>query len=593
MALTGIRNFPETRSPDARGKENNLKRHLIRTATAAVAAALCISLALTSCSSGETKESKQTDASSNGLHFSACMVGQPESLDPFQANNATGQTILTNIYENLMKIVPDSTGKTTITYGAAKSYEEKSNYDGTVTYTFRLRDSKWADGVAVTADDFVYAWKRLIDPALGSPYAALFSNVVGYQSARSSKNLSKLKIQAKNDTTLVVTLTGECPWFLRDTCTAAAAVPLRRDVVKRLKNDAKKAEKEKQKVDGGWCFAPDRLITNGPYRIASYTEGESIVLKTNPGYTGNFNGPESIRITFADTAEKAWSLYHAQKVDFVSELSESQMKTLSKQKGWEAQTELTTGVLLFNTQKDPFSDPLICQAFAKAVDRTALSQELSIADSAATGLVPDGVPGTGKKSFRSVGGDLLDCNPDNYEAECREAKALLEKAGYDADKSPAIELLCTQSTKSAAEKLAKMLTESLKVSLKVNCVSEKEAASALAKGNYTAAVTEVTALANDAESFLSLWTSKNSKNVVGYQNSAYDTLLSVIGSASDKRARMGCLHDAESLLLDDCPLTPLYFTGTAWKLREKFTGLSRDSRGWFAFDHMAKMTSNG
>lgn len=569
-----------------------MKRHLTRAAAAVIAAALCMSFALTACSGGETKEAAKTDSASNGVKLSACIVGQPKSLDPLQENNAAGQTVLTNVYENLMKIVPDSEGKTTVTNGAAKDYEKKNNYDGTVTYTFRLRDSKWTDGKPVTAENFAYAWKRLADPVTESPYAPLLSNVVGYQAVRSGGSLSKLKIEAKNDSTLVVTLTGECPWFLRDVCTAAATMPLRKDILKKLKLEADKAEKEDKKISDGWCFAPERLITNGPYRIAVYTAGRSAVLKTNPGYTGNFNGPESIHITFADTAEKGWALYQAKKMDFVSRLSEAQMKTLSKQKGWEAESELTTGVLLFNTQKEPFSDPLICQAFAKAVNRTALSEEVGVSTSAATGLVPYGVPGTGKKSFRAVGGDLLDCNPDNYAAECKEARALLEKAGYDAAKSAPVKLVCTQATKSAAEKLAGMLTEALKVSVTVNCVSQKKAASALSKGQYTMAITEITALANDAESFLALWNSKNAANVVGYKNSAYDTLLTVIGSASDKQARMGCLHDAESLLLDDCPLTPLYFTGTAWKLREKYTGLSRDSRGWFAFDRVAKMSAS-
>lgn len=569
-----------------------MKRHLLRAATAVAAAALCVSLCLSACSSGE-QETGKTDNAANGLNLSVCVVGQPESLDPLQENNTAGQTVLANVYENLMKTVPDSSGKPTVTYGAAKNYEKKRNYDGTVTYTFHLRDSKWTDGKNVTAENFAYAWKRLADPITKSPYAVLLSDVVGYQAVQSGGSLAKLKIEAKNESTLIVTLTGECPWFLSDVCTAAATMPLRKDVLKKLKVEARDAEKENQKISGGWCFAPDRLITNGPYRIAAYTQGDSAVLKTNPGYTGNFNGPESIHITFAHTVEKGWTFYNAKKVDFVSRLPETQMAILAKQKGWEAQTELTTGVLLFNTQKEPFSDPLVCQAFAKAVNRAVLSKAVSVAASPAAGLVPYGVPGTGKKSFRTVGGDLLDCNPDNYAAECKEARALLEKAGYDAEKSSVIKLVCTRTTKPTAEKLEKMLSAALNADVAVNCVSEKKAASALKKGQYTMAITEVTALANDAESFLTLWNSKNSSNVVGYKNSAYDTLLAVIGSASDKQARMGCLHDAESLLLDDCPLTPLYFSGTVWKLREKLTGLSRDSRGWFTFDHVAKMAANG
>lgn len=569
-----------------------MKRYPTRAVTAVVAAALCVGLLLSACSSGPEKK-KAGGASSDALRLSACLVGRPETLDPIRKNNAAGQTVLANVYENLMRVAPGSSGKTRVIYGAAKSYKKKSNYDGTVTYTFLLRDSRWTDGKDVTAENFAYAWKRLADPATKSPYAALLSNVVGYRAVQNGGSLSKLKIETKGKSVLAVTLTGECPWFLSDVCTAAATVPLRRDILKKLKKEAGKAEKEGRKIRDGWCFAPDRLITNGPYRIAAYTAESGATLKTNPCYTGTFSGPGTIRLTFADTAEKGWALYSAGKTDFISQLPEKQTAALAKRRGWEPQAELSVGVLLFNTRKAPFSNPQVCQAFAKAVNRTALSEEVGAAAAPAAGLIPYGVPETSKKSFRAVGGDLMDCNPENYEAECRDARDLLEKAGYDAGSFPSVKLVCTQATESTAKTLAKMLGKALDADFRVNCVSEKKAASALKKGQYTMAVTEVTALVNDAEGFLAPWSSKNGGNAAGYKNSAYDTLLTVIGSASDEQARRGCLHDAESLLLEDCPLTPLYFNGTSWKLREKLTGLSRDSRGWFIFDQMAETAAGG
>ncbi len=567
-----------------------MKRHLTRAAAGIFSAALCVSLFLSACAVGQ-QEAKKTGNSPSGLNLSVCLIGRPESLDPLQKNNAAGQTVLANVYENLMKMEPDSSGKTTVVCGAAKSYQKKTNYDGTVTYTFRLRDSKWTDGKPVTAENFAYAWKRLADPVTKSPYAALLSNVVGYRAVQSGGNLSELKISAENSSTLAVTLTGECPWFLRDVCTAAATMPLRKDILKKLKAGARAAAEKDPKDSGEWWSAPEKLITNGPYRIVAYTAGRGATLKTNPGYAGTSSGPAVIRLTFADTAEAGWALYQAKKVDFVSALPEAQLQTLAKRKGWEPETELMTGVLLFNTEKEPFSNSAARRAFARAVDRTALSEKISAAALPATGLVPYGVPGTGNKSFRKAGGDLIDCNQADDQAECRTARSLLGKAGYDAGAFPDVKLVCTNATKGAAEALAGMLSKALDVKIAVNCVSEERAASALKKGQYTLALTEISALANDAESFLTLWNSKSSSNVVGYRNSAYDTLLTVIGSASHTQARMGCLHDAESLLLDDCPLTPLYFTGTAWKLRENLTGLSRDSRGWFAFDHVAKLSA--
>ena len=98
-------------------------------------------------------------------------------------------------------------------------------------------------------------------------------------------------------------------------------------------------------------------------------------------------------------------------------------------------------------------------------------------------------------------------------------------------------------------------------------------------------------MGNDAECFLMEWTSDSQDNVVGYENSAYDTLMSIIANAEDGTARMGCLHDAEDLLLSDYVLAPLYTKGTAWEMRDSLTGACRDARGWFSFAGVMLRTS--
>ena len=108
-------------------------------------------------------------------------------------------------------------------------------------------------------------------------------------------------------------------------------------------------------------------------------------------------------------------------------------------------------------------------------------------------------------------------------------------------------------------------------------------------GTYTMALVELTAPINDAQGFLQYWTSGHADNVVRYSNTAFDTLMTVVRSASDENARRGCLHDAESLLLEDTPLTPLYFTGSAYALRNDLTGLLRDPRGAFCFDQIRQI----
>ena len=110
--------------------------------------------------------------------------------------------------------------------------------------------------------------------------------------------------------------------------------------------------------------------------------------------------------------------------------------------------------------------------------------------------------------------------------------------------------------------------------------------SALRAGEYDLAGRILTASANDAECFLMSWTSGNRENLVNYESSAYDTLMKIIASAADGTARMGCLHDAEALLLMNHAMAPLYTRGTAWELRETLAGAFRDPRGWFSFSNV-------
>ena len=131
----------------------------------------------------------------------------------------------------------------------------------------------------------------------------------------------------------------------------------------------------------------------------------------------------------------------------------------------------------------------------------------------------------------------------------------------------------------------------LNVHIIPTAVTEKELRAALQTGDYVLAGVDLEAVANDAECFLMHWTSDSESNVIRYVNSAYDTLLAIIASAPDGTARLGCLHDAELLLLEDYALLPLYTRVTAWTLRESFSGLGRDERGWFCLADIYKRTA--
>ncbi len=546
-----------------------MKRFVKRLTALLLPAALCAALL-----SGCAKDGE-------GMALSVCTGTSPDSLDPIYAEDVSGQTVLAHLYENLMRVTADSAGKTSVLPGMAKSVDqEEETKDGTVTvtYTFRLRSARWSDGQPVTAGDFVYAWQRLASPATGSRYADLLSVVKGFQEARATRDMSLLQVTAKNDNTLVVVLNGHYDWFIKEVCTSPATMPLRQDVVQKLK--AASGDKS------WWEGDPTQLVTNGPYTVAAQEEGRLLRLEANNHYYAAQPGPQSVSFHFAGSAEEAWSLYEERTVDAVWPLPDGRLTELAADSEWTPLPELASYAALFNCAAEPFSDPVLREALSMAIDRNALSRAAGATALPAEGFVPPGVPENEEGDFRALSSPLLNNDPEGYEERCRQAQALLGEAGYNSGSDLGeLEFLYLKNDVNDAvvQALCQQWLEVLGVQVVPKGLTERGLMTALRAGEYTLAGRTLTASANDAECFLMSWTSESRENLVRYESSAYDTLMKIVAGAADGTARMGCLHDAEALLLMDHAMAPLYTKGTAWELRETLSGAFRDPRGWFSF----------
>ena len=544
---------------------------------------LCLALAagtLAGCGGG----------SAPGLALRLSMGQEAGSYDPIRAETAEAETVIVHLYENLLRKAPDTSGGTTLASGVAKKYDMEENYDGTVTYTFHLRQAKWSDGQTVTAGDFVYAWQRLADPVTNSPSASLLSAVAGYDEVRSSGDVSKLRVSAEGELTFVVTLLGKCDWFLEDVCTDPATMPLRQDNLQTPKEEAiqenLQAEERGETGTRNWASDPTRLVTNGPYTASRGEEGE-LILTRSETYVGGVSGPEELRFLFHDSPEAAWETYAAGEADFVSPLPRAEIEAKAES-DWAGAALSQTTVLLFNTQGEVFPDVQARKAFSLAIDRQALSDLTALVSRPAEGLVPYGVPDENGEDFRTQGGDLV--GESGTEEALAEANALLGESGYGSSAVPRFVYEDTEENAALADALWKAWMKGLKVRLERVPLSADELREALSAGDYDIALTDIRGNALDAESFLDLWRGDSPENVAGYENGAYDTLLKVIRSASDEKARQGCLHDAEALLLDDCPVAPLLFTASAWEAREGLVGILRDGRGFFSFASAAEVS---
>ena len=552
-------------------------KHWKRRLALLLSAALCVS-ALAGCARG-----------GDAMSLSVCVGGAPEELDPIYATEPADQTILVHLYENLMRKTAGASGAT-VTNGVAKSATSEENTDGTVTWTFQLRGAEWSDGREVLAGDFVYAWQRLADPANDSPFASLLSVVAGYDEVRETGDVSLLQVTAEDDSTLVVVLNGKYDWFLEEVCTAPATMPLRQDLLTGESAAEETAEDGAEAAEAAeaapWWSDVAGLVTNGPYQVSGYEAGESLTLETSGTYHSDVSGPGTLTFRFADTAEEGQALYDAGTVDFLGVLPEEQMASLVEAESRALTPELGTWAVVFNCAQDTLMDARVRRALSLVIDRTAAAKAAGVKARAAEGLIPPGVPESDEADFRTSGGDLLDNDPNHRADLQEEARALLTEAGYvSVQDLGELEYLYVDAGNGAAvaQALVQAWQSALGLRVTARAVTEEELAAALEEGTFSLAGIEIRALGNDAECFLRQWSSTGGENVSRYANSAYDTLLSVIAGAEDETARLGCLHDAEALLLEEGAVAPLYTTVTAWTLRDSLTGLVRDGRGWFSF----------
>ena len=325
---------------------------------------------------------------------SAAVCGPLETLDPTMNTDVGTESLLSTLFEGLMRMRDDGAGKAVAVAGIAKEYIEEKNYDDTVTYTFTLRSAaRWSDGERVTAEDFVYAWQRLVDPATASPNASLLSMVAGYDEVRESGDVSLLGVKAKGESTFLVTLSRPCAYFITSVCTLPATAPLRRDLVE---------------GNASWAATAD-IVTNGPYTVGTWVKAAQLQTKRNGEYyESKLVVPDSICFRFETDAQTNYDQLLAGELDYTAKLPYAAIEQMAEDETWQPAPLAETVCVLYNHLTDTFSDAQLRRAFDLAIDRAALAEQLGVTATAATGCVPDGIsdaPESGE-DFRTAGGEL-------------------------------------------------------------------------------------------------------------------------------------------------------------------------------------------
>jgi oligopeptide transport system substrate-binding protein len=509
-------------------------------------------IAATACDSGVTVGPKL--AKDQVLRL--MLEDQPSTLDPGQTDptHLYESGVLRTISEALVKPKNDLSG---VVPAAAQSYEV--NGDGTA-YVFHLRtNAKYWDGTPVKAQDFVYAWQRLIDPRLAAPNETLFANAVlngervslldPQRDAASIDNaLSTLGLKAVDDYTFEVQLARPDPAFVWLAAMPASA-PIRRDVV------AQNGDK--------WATNPLTLVTNGPFKVSEMVKNDHISVVPNTTYWGA--KPTLTRIDFVIVNDGAVALtkYKNKELDEIRvDLPESagvaQDDSLKRQ--LVKTPDLTVFWMAFRVNSPPLDNARLRQALAQAIDRGAfVNQVLAGQGLPASTLIPRGMPGNDP----SLGAQNFDV---------AQARASLAASGLAA-KQVSLTLSYDQSNdfrKRAAQFVHDQLVNNLGINVVLQGLDPNTLSSNKDSGQFQITGPEGwTADYPEQADWYDTFLTTSSYNVSLWQNSQYDNFVRVARTDTDPARRDQEYLQAQSMLVSDAPVAFLVQT-VSWYLVQPY-----------------------
>ena len=534
------------------------------------------------------------------------IASEPQTIDPALNSAVDGAIMINHMFEGLMRWVDSgvetagSDGTCTnaeLSYGQAESYDKVTNEDGTVTYTFHLRDGiMWSDGQPVTANDFVFSWQRLVDPATAADYSYMIDCVVGaneimYGTPTGEYDAdgneiieyaepSTLAVSAPDDKTFVVTITSDLPYFT-ELCAFPATFPVREDIVS----------------DSQWTYSPDTYISNGAYKMTSRVTNSEIVMEPNEYYYGvDSLGPDKITFKLMDDANAMLSGFNSGELDFIEQMPTDEVAGLLASGDLKIVDYIGTYYVCYQTQKAPFDNPLVREAFTLAIDRTYIVEQITQTGQVeAGGFVPAGVydaEGATGDDFRTVGGDYYAPTDADYEANCERARELLAEAGYpNGEGFPVVTYLYNtdDSHKAVGEALQNMWQTVLGVTVQLDNQEWATFLQTRKDGDYSIARNGWIADYNDPMSFLDMWLTGGGNNDAQYSNAEYDSLIQQAKASTDPAERMSLMHQAEDIIIgQDYALCPLYFYTQKYMLADDVQGMYYTPLGYFFFDQCTR-----
>lgn len=482
------------------------------------------------------------------------LSNEPDGIDPGITNNSFASVFLVNCFEGLATY--DSTGS--VVPGLAESWEISD--DGTV-YTFHLRDGlKWSDGSPLTANDFVYSYKRVLDPATGAQYVNMLTDYVAgaaelYAGEGSEEDLG---IRAVDDQTLEITLKQPASWFI-DMLTMWVWDPVQEATITANGDQ--------------WTNSADTYVCNGPFKISDMSMGEYVELSKNENYWDAENVTlNKITLRYVLDTATALSAYESGEVDGINTIPASDVARL-KAEGAGVQTAASFGTTYYNINcsKAPYDNPLVRKALNLAVDRQAIIDNVMQVEATPAfnligpGYIVDGVDFSEGDSTWGL----------SNTADVEAAQAALAEAGYpNGEGFPTLQLsyYSSDTVKKMTEALAEMLETNLGIEVEITSSDWAVFYEDVQAGNYELAAMGWSADYLHPMSFLPLLKTNDVSNNVFYSNPDYDALVEQVMTESDPAKGWELMKEAEALAMADYPMLNLFYKASNYAMKDYVTG---------------------
>jgi oligopeptide transport system substrate-binding protein len=485
---------------------------------------------------------------------------QPGTLDPGQTQYPYETAVLRTISEPLLKPSPDLAGTVP---AAAQSYE--STTGGTV-YVFHLRaNGKWSDGTPVKAQDYVYAWQRLIDPRLASPQATFFAGAILNGEKVSVMNpqgngaqidaaLASLGLKAVDDHTFQVTLSQPDPAFMWLAAMPASA-PVRQDMVKK----------------GGdkWSASTETLITNGPFEVGEMVRNDHITVVPNPNYWGHKPTLKTISFHVVNDGAAALRKYKSGELEVIS-VQPAQAAAVAGDSSFKNELvktpDLTVFWIVFRVNASPTNNQKLRLAIAQAIDRDAFVAQI---------FEGQGLPAY---TFIPKGMNGYSPNLTAQKFDVAQARASLAASGMSASQLSALKFSYDQSSdfgKATATFVHDQLKTNLGIDITLQALDRNTLGAKLGVGDF-----QITGPRGwsadypDPADWYDIFLTTNSNNLSFYQNQQYDNFVRVARTDVQPGRRDQEYQQAQQMLVGDAPVAFLAQTVNWHLVRQYVRGIT-------------------